>query len=58
MELRGLTARQVEIADMLWECDDNHDIENLLVSLSDDDRKTAETLMIMITQEALEEILS
>ena len=55
IKLEGLTRHQVEICDMLWECDTTEEVKFLLdVVLSEEDRLTALTLIEMIHMEAAE----
>jgi hypothetical protein len=48
IQLDGLTKRQVELLDMMWEIDDPSDIENFIEVLSDEDQADCRTLMNMI----------
>ena len=51
----GLTRRQVEICDMLWECDSIDEVRFLLdFVLSEEDRLTALTLIEIIHMESCE----
>ena len=38
MIIDGLTARQVEICDMLWECETRHELDELLYALGPEAR--------------------
>ena len=55
IKLHGLTERQVELCDMLWECHSIEDVSFLLdVVLTEEERLMALTLIEMIHMEAAE----
>lgn len=58
MEIRGLTNRQVELCDMLWACDTQEDVAELMEMLYEPERSQAETLMQIMLMEEVEEELS
>lgn len=58
MEIRGLTDRQVELCDMLWDCATMEDVHTLMNSLPAVEKPQAETLMEIMVQESREEELS
>lgn len=48
MRIDGLTTRQVEICDRLWECDTMIEIEKYLNTLSTKEQQQAKTLILLI----------
>ena len=58
MEIRGLTDRQVELCDMLWACDTQEDVAELMEMLYEPERTQAKTLMQIMLMEEVEEELS
>lgn len=51
MIIDGLTARQVEICDMLWECETRHELDELLYALGPEARDAKVLMEIMIQEE-------
>ena len=58
MTITGLTDRQVQICDMLWACDTQEDVAELMSVLPAVEARQAETLMQIMIQEDCEEELS
>ena len=56
--LTGLTDRQTQLCDMLWACDTQAEVNELLDELYEPERTEARTLQEMMMQEAAEEELS
>lgn len=56
--LTGLTDRQTQLCDMLWECDTEDDILELAMALPPVEREQLAVLKDMMIQESLEEELS
>ena len=57
MKLDGLTERQVELLDTMWEIEEFTDLEAWMSTLSRADRMDAENLQRLVVLEAFEEIL-
>ena len=56
--LTGLTDRQTQLCDMLWDCDTDEDILELALALPPVEREQLAVLQEMMLQEAAEEELS
>ncbi len=59
IELQGLTARQYKLADMLWSCESQQDVERFIAGLPKEYRQEAITvhqLMIAAVFDGYEEI--
>ena len=56
-KIDGLTKKQVALLDIMWSIDEPDDIEKFVRSLPTADRVQAQCLLIMLTQELLEEFL-
>jgi len=58
MTITGLTDRQVQICDMLWACDTQEDVAELMSILPAVEAQQAETLMQIMIMEDREQELS
>lgn len=58
LTLHGLTSRQVELCDQLWNCNTEEAVEDLLGTMCGAGRQEAQTLIAMMVQESYEEELS
>jgi hypothetical protein len=58
MTITGLTDRQVQICDMLWACDTQEDVAELMSILPAVEARQAETLMQIMIMEDREQELS
>ena len=59
IELQGLTKQQYQIADLLWNCESQQDVEQLKQNLPEAYRRDAETihqLMIAAVMDQYEEV--
>ena len=57
MQIEGLTKRQVELCDALWDCESLDEVETMLYTLTPSERMQAETLMqIMVMNEQDEQL--
>ena len=57
MQIEGLTNRQVELCDALWDCETMDEVETMLYTLTPSERMQAETLMqIMVMNEQDEQL--
>lgn len=54
--LEGLTARQVQIADMLWKCDTLDEVNRLVRNMPESYRKDAVTLKELMIAATLDEV--
>ena len=54
MDIYGLNERQVMICDLLWNCKDPEDVENLIENLDTKDQIDCRSLVIIMLQEAME----
>lgn len=52
ISLDNLTARQVEIADELWMCDTDEDVEQYVTTLTPEEQRAARALIVCMIQEA------
>ena len=57
MQIEGLTNRQVELCDALWDCETMDEVETMLYTLTPSERMQAETLMQIMVMEEQEEQL-
>jgi hypothetical protein len=57
MKLDGLTERQVELLDTMWEIKEYDDLEEWMATLSRADRLEAESLQRLVVLEAFEELM-
>lgn len=55
IQLYGLTARQVEIADELWKCETQEDVLAYIGTLNKKDQYDARSIVISILQNAIED---
>ena len=53
--IQGLTERQRAIAELLWTCNSQEDLDTLVRALPKASRADAESLITVILQESLEE---
>ena len=54
--LQGLTVRQQQLCELMWSCRDIEQVRTLIRALpTKEDRQSAETLMLLIVHETLEE---
>lgn len=59
IRVEGLTALQVQIADLIWHCDSQSAVELLIRSLPTEEyRRTATVMMQMITVAAIDEAVA
>jgi hypothetical protein len=58
MKLEGLTERQVELLDTMWEIEEYEDLELWMATLSREDRFEAESLQRLVVLETFEEELA
>lgn len=49
LEIRGLTAKQKALCDIIWACDSREAVGRFIVSLPAKDRREAETMVEMMT---------
>ncbi len=59
IELHGLTKQQYQLADLLWNCESQEDVEQLKTSLPDHYKRDAETvhqLMIAAVMDQYDDI--
>ena len=56
-KIEGLTKKQVALLDIMWTLDDADSVQNFISSLPNSDRIQAQSLVIMLTHEMLEEFL-
>lgn len=56
-KIDGLTKKQVALLDIMWTLDDADSVQNFIRSLPNSDRIQAQSLVIMLTHEMLEEFL-
>jgi hypothetical protein len=54
-QLTNLTQRQKQLADLIWNCDSQEDVQLLIRSLPTEYRKDAATVLAMIIIECIEE---
>lgn len=58
IRLEGLTPLQVQIADLIWNCESQQDVELLIRSMPNEEyRRTATVMMQMITVAAIDEVV-
>jgi len=57
MQINGLTERQVELLDTMWEIEEFDELEAWMQTLSRDDRMEAENLQRLVVLETFEELL-
>ena len=57
MRIEGLTERQVELLDTMWEIEEFDELEAWLATLSRADRMEAQNLQRLVVLEAFEELL-
>ena len=54
--IQGLTVRQQQLCELMWACRDIEQVRTLISALpTKEDRQSAETLMLLIVHETLEE---
>ena len=54
--IQGLTVRQQQLCELMWSCRDIEQVRTLIRALpTKEDRQSAETLMLLIVHETLEE---
>jgi hypothetical protein len=53
--LTNLTTRQKQLADLIWNCDSQEDVQLLIRSLPTEYRKDAATVLAMIIIECIDE---
>jgi hypothetical protein len=54
--IQGLTVRQQQLCELMWSCRDIEQVRSLIRALpTKQDRQSAETLMLMIVHETLED---
>jgi hypothetical protein len=58
IRLEGLTPLQVQIADLIWNCESQDDVELLIRSMPNEEyRRTATVMMQMIVVAAIDEVV-
>jgi len=57
MRIEGLTERQVELLDEMWEIEEFEDLELWMETLCSEDRQQAEALQRLVVLETFEELL-
>jgi len=57
MRIEGLTERQVELLDTMWEIEEFTELEEWMATLSRDERIEAQRLQQLVVLEAFEELL-
>ena len=57
MRIEGLTERQVELLDTMWEIEEFDELEVWMATLSREDRIEAENLQRLVVLETFEELL-
>ena len=57
MQINGLTERQVELLDEMWEIQEFEDLELWMETLCSEDRQQAEALQRLVVLETFEELL-
>jgi hypothetical protein len=57
MRIEGLTERQVELLDTMWEIKEYDDLEEWMKTLCREDRIEAESLQRLVVLEAFEELM-
>ena len=55
--IEGLTKKQVTLLDIMWTLEGEKDVQNFIRSLPPRDRQDAQSLVILLTHEMLEEFL-
>lgn len=54
-QLTNLTQRQKQLADLIWNCDSQEDVQQLIKNLPGEYRKEAQTVLSMIIIECIDE---
>jgi hypothetical protein len=54
-QLTNLTQRQKQLADLIWNCDSQEDVQQLIKNLPSEYRKEAQTVLSMIIIECIDE---
>jgi hypothetical protein len=54
-QLTNLTQRQKQLADLIWNCDSQEDVQQLIKNLPGEYRKEAQTVLAMIIIECIDE---
>jgi len=57
MQINGLTERQVELLDTMWEIEEYTELEEWMATLSREDKFDAENLQRLVVLETFEELL-
>ena len=57
MRIEGLTERQVELLDAMWEIEEYTDLEEWMATLSRADRMEAQNLQRLVVLETFEDLL-
>jgi len=57
MRIEGLTERQVELLDIMWEIEEFTDLEQWMTTLDPEERTEAEALQRLVVLETFEELL-
>ena len=57
MKIEGLTERQVELLDTMWDIEEYTELEAWMETLDPSDRKEAEALQRLVVLETFEELL-
>ena len=57
MKIEGLTERQVELLDTMWDIEEYTDLEAWMDTLDPSERKEAEALQRLVVLETFEELL-
>ena len=56
INIQGLTVRQQQLCELMWSCKDLEQVRALIRALpTREDRQSAETLMLLIVHETLED---
>ncbi len=58
IQLVGLTHRQVELLDVLWDLDSAEEVQHFISELSDRDQQECQTLMELLRLELLDQSIN